>query len=194
MNDKLWWYVARAGGLTAWWLLAATVLWGLALSTRVAAGKVTPAWLLDLHRFLGGLALSFTGVHVVALLADSWAPLGWSDVLVPLASRWHVWPVTLGVLALYVLVAVEVTSLLRSRLPSRLWRAVHSASFALFLLTTAHALTAGSEAGNLVVRATAVSTLVAFMVLLVYRLLTKRAPPAGAATRRPSGGVVTVPR
>ena len=182
MNEKLWWYVARAGGLTAWWLLAAAVLWGLALSTRVAAGKVTPAWLLDLHRFLGGLAFTFTGVHVAALLADSWAPIGWSEVLVPLASRWRPWPVALGVVALYLLVAVEVTSLLRNRIPRRLWRALHSASFALFLLGSGHALTAGSDAANGPVRVTAVAMLVAFMVLLVYRLLVRAGPARRVAT------------
>ena len=169
MSDKLWWYMARSGGLAAWWLLAAAVLWGLTLSTRVAMGRVTPAWLLDLHRFLGGLALSFTGVHVVALVADSWAHFGLAEVLVPLASRWRPLPVALGVVALYLLVAVELTSLMRSRLPKRLWRAVHSTSFALFLLTTGHALTAGSEAGNVAVRVSAVVMLAAFTFLVVYR-------------------------
>ncbi len=178
MNDKLWWYVARSGGLAAWWLLAAAVLWGLTLSTRVAAGKVTPAWLLDLHRFLGGLALSFTGVHVLALVADSWADFGPAEVLIPLASRWRPLPVALGVVGLYLLVAVEVTSLLRSRLPKRLWRAVHSTSFALFLLTTAHALTAGSEAGNGAVRISAVAMLAAFTFLVVYRAVVGVAPAA----------------
>ena len=169
MSEKLWWYVARAGGLTAWWLLAGAVLWGLALSTRVAAGKVTPAWLLDLHRFLGGLALSFTGVHVAALVADSFAHFGPSEVLVPLASRWRPVPVAMGVVALYLLAAIEITSLARRWLPPRLWRLVHSTSFALFLLSSGHALTAGTEAGSLPVRASAVAMLVAFAFLLAYR-------------------------
>ena len=37
MNEQLWWYVARSGGIVAWALLAASVLWGLALSTKVLA-------------------------------------------------------------------------------------------------------------------------------------------------------------
>jgi len=56
-SEKLYWYMARAGGLTSWWLVALTVFWGLMLSTRVARGRATPAWLLDLHRFMGGLAV-----------------------------------------------------------------------------------------------------------------------------------------
>jgi predicted ferric reductase len=181
VSEKVWWYVARAGGLTAWWLLAAAVVWGLALSTRVAAGKVTPPWLLDLHRFLGGLAMCFTGLHVAGLLADRWARFGWSDVLVPLASRWRPVPVALGVVALYLLAAVELTSLLRRRLPRRLWRAVHSSSFALFLLTTGHALTAGSEATNPAVRASAVLMLAGFTFLVAYRAAVGVAAPAGRA-------------
>ena len=56
VTSQLWWYTARAGGIVAWALLAASVVWGLLLSTRVRPGGVAPSWILDLHRFLGGLA------------------------------------------------------------------------------------------------------------------------------------------
>ena len=35
MSPQLWWYVARAGGLVAYGLLAAATIWGLAVSTRL---------------------------------------------------------------------------------------------------------------------------------------------------------------
>ena len=56
MTSQLWWYVARAGGIVAWALLTASVLWGLILSTKLRPPRVRPAWTLDLHRFLGGRA------------------------------------------------------------------------------------------------------------------------------------------
>ena len=87
MNDRLWWYVARSSGLVAWALLAASTLWGLALTTRAFDRRVAPRWLHDLHRFLGGLATIFVGIHVVALLADSYTPFGLSDLLVPFAAH-----------------------------------------------------------------------------------------------------------
>ena len=49
-----------------WALLAAATLWGLALSTKVLGKRPRPNWLLDMHRWLGGTALAFTGVHVGA--------------------------------------------------------------------------------------------------------------------------------
>lgn len=145
MNSQIWWYAARSGGILAWALLAASVLWGLLLTTRVAGRLTRPAWLLDLHRFLGGAALIFTVIHVVAILGDSYVHFGIAEVLVPLTGTWHPGAVAWGIVGLYLLAAVEITSLLRTRMPQRLWRQIHYVSFPLFITTTIHALTAGTD-------------------------------------------------
>jgi predicted ferric reductase len=152
VNEQLWWYVARSGGIVAWALLASSVLWGLALSTKVLRGKPRPNWILDLHRFLGGLALLFTGIHVAALVADSYVDFGLSEVLVPFASEWHPVAVAWGVVGLYLLIAVELTSLARKRISKRTWRLTHYLSFPLFVLTTVHALSAGTDRSTLLLR------------------------------------------
>ena len=152
MNKQLWWYVARSGGIVAWALLAGSVLWGLALSTKVLRGRPRPNWILDLHRFLGGLALLFTGIHVVGLVLDSYVHFGLVEVLVPFASAWHPVAVAWGVIALYLLVAVELTSLARKKISKRVWRMTHYLSFPLFLLTTVHALSAGTDRSTLLLR------------------------------------------
>jgi len=145
VNGRLWWYVSRSSGLVAWALLAGSTLWGLALTTRAFSGKAAPRWLLDLHRFLGGLSLAFVIVHLSATVADTFVHFGRADLLVPLASRWHpVW-VAWGIIALYLLVAVEVTSLLRRHLPYRLWRSVHALSFVLFVVVSIHVLLTGPD-------------------------------------------------
>jgi putative heme transporter len=48
-----------------------------------------------------------------------------------------------GIAALYLLIAVEITSLVRRSLPNRLWRRVHYASFPIFALATIHGVAAG---------------------------------------------------
>ena len=152
MNQQLWWYVARSGGIVAWALLGASVLWGLALSTKVLHGRPRPNWILDLHRFLGGLALIFTGVHVVALILDSYVHFGLAEILVPFASAWHPVAVAWGVIGLYFLLAVELTSLARKRISKRMWRMTHYLSFPLFLFTTVHALSAGTDRSTVPLR------------------------------------------
>lgn len=145
MNGQLFWYSARANGLVAWALLAASVLWGLALSTKLTGGRVRPAWMLDLHRFLGAAALVFTGIHVVSILLDTYVHFGLVEILVPLTGTWHPVAVAWGIAGMYLMVAVEVTSLLRARLSQRAWRMTHFLAFPLFALATTHALSAGTD-------------------------------------------------
>jgi predicted ferric reductase len=155
MSTLLPWYVARAAGLVGWGLLAAATLWGLALSSKVFGKRPRPNWLLDMHRWLGGVALIFTGVHVLALLADQYVHFGLTSLLVPFASKWHPVAVAWGVVAFYLLLAVELTSLARARLSKKVWRRVHFASFALFIVSTIHGLTAGTDTKTAMARVVA---------------------------------------
>ena len=187
LREHIWWYTARAGGIVAWVLLALSVAWGLMLSTRIVSRKGAPAWLLDSHRFLGGLALVFTGVHMAGLVGDSWSHFGWSEILVPFASKWKPGPVALGVVGLYLLVAVEVTSLLMRRLPRKRWKAVHMSSFGLFVVAGLHGVQTGTDAANVVYGLTSVALVTATMFLTLVRILSRRrSRRAAAVVRRPT--------
>jgi predicted ferric reductase len=170
MSTTLPWYIARASGLVGWGLLAAATLWGLALSTKVLGPRPRPNWLLDLHRWLGGIALVFTGVHVTALLADTYVHFGLASLLVPFASSWHPLAVAWGVVAFYLLVAVELTSLARAHLPKIVWRRVHFASFLLFVMATIHGLTAGTDTKSAMARVVAMVVDSVFVGLTAVRI------------------------
>jgi DMSO/TMAO reductase YedYZ heme-binding membrane subunit len=131
-----------------WILLAASVLWGLALTTKVLRGRPRPAWILDLHRFFGATALVFLTIHVTSILLDSYVHFGIVEVLVPFTGSWHPAAVAWGIAGLYLLVAVEVTSKFRARLPKRMWRSTHYLSFPLLAVATVHGLTAGTDRHN----------------------------------------------
>jgi len=190
--NQLWWYVARSGGIVSWALLACSVVAGLAISTKTTAG-LRPNWLLDMHRFLGGLATMFVGVHVLGIVADSYVSFGPTDVLVPLASSWHPEVVALGIVAMYLLVAVEATSLLRKRLireprGKRIWRMTHAASFPLFLLATWHGVAAGTDTRTAWLRWPMILTGVGVAVLAAVRIRQALYPTA-APTARPTRAV-----
>ena len=185
MSTMLPWYVARAAGLVGWALLAAATLWGLALSTKILGKRARPNWLLDLHRWLGGLAVVFTGVHVVALLTDTYVHFGVASVLVPFASAWHPVAVAWGVVALYLLVAVELTSLARAHLPKIVWRRVHFASFALFVMATIHGLTAGTDTKSAMARVVVMVVGSVFVGLTAVRIAESVRPEAPAPRKPP---------
>ncbi len=187
MSPHLWWYVARGAGLVSWVLLTLAVVWGLLLSGRFARRRPRPAWVLDLHRFLGGLALVFVGVHLVGLVADSYVGFGPTDILVPMASAWKPGPVAWGVVGLYLLLAIEITSLLMRRIPRRVWHAVHLTSFGLFVVSTVHLLTAGTDTGNPVLQWIVLLATLLVADLLVVRVFSRATRPA--RTRAPAAAV-----
>jgi predicted ferric reductase len=146
VTNQVFWYTARASGLVSWALLSASMLWGLVLSTKLRPPRLRPSWTLDLHRYLGGLAVIFVGVHLAALMFDSYVGFGLTQVLVPFASHWKPTAVAWGVTGLYLLLAVEMSSLARKHLPNRLWRRLHFLAFPLYVVATLHMLTAGTDA------------------------------------------------
>ena len=174
MNPQIWWYVARASGIVAWLFLTASVLWGIVLSTDLFRASRRPKWLLDLHRALGGLTVGFVAIHVGALIADNFVHFDLVDVFVPFASEWKPWPTALGVVALWGLLIVEITSLAMKRLPRRFWRGVHMTSYVTFLLTSLHGTFAGTDATHRMYVATTLLTTVAVVFAVCYRILTRR--------------------
>ena len=187
MTSQLTWYAARAAGIVAWALAAGSVVWGLALSTRATGRKPRPAWLFDLHRFLGGLALVFTAIHVVAIVADTYVHFSLINVLVPFTGTWHLAAVAWGIVAFYLLLAVELTSLARAHVSKRLWRRVHFASFVLFAASTVHALSAGTDTGSraFVLSVAAACGLVAALTAVrILRTLGRRGRAPGQVARQ----------
>lgn len=190
MSTQVWWYLARSTGYVAWALLCTSVIGGLALSTRLTR-RPTPAWTLDLHRFVAGAATAFTALHIVGLVADSYVHFGVAELLVPYASTWRPGAVALGVVAMYLLIAVEASSLLMRHLPRRLWRAVHLSSYVAFWAATFHLLTAGSDAGHPASKLAAALAIAAITFLTLVRVLSDR---TARTRRRSSAGPVGIPR
>jgi DMSO/TMAO reductase YedYZ heme-binding membrane subunit len=169
--SSLPWYVARSAGIVSWGLLALSVIWGLALSTRALGRRPRANWLLDLHRFLGGLAVIFVGVHLVGLLFDSWVDIGLRQMLVPFTSSWNPLAVSFGVVALYLLFAIELTSLVRNRIPKRFWKGIHLTSYGLYVVATVHMFTAGSDAGSQYLQWAAVVATAVIVFFTAYRVM-----------------------
>jgi len=147
------WLVSRSAGVVAWALVVASCTWGILLATRALSRRgvrrPSPAWIFSLHRFLGGLTVAFTVIHVVAIVFDPFVSFSVVDVLVPFSSSWEPLAVAIGIVSLYLLLAIEITSLVRDRMSSRAWRSIHLLAYGLLALTTVHALAAGTDTTTL---------------------------------------------
>lgn len=183
MNEHAFWYLSRASGMVAWVILAITCLWGILLITRMLKPADRPAWLLDLHRWLGVLSLVTTGAHMAALVGDNYVHFGWRELFVPQASEWKAGPVTWGVLAFYVMVVVELTSLVMKKLPKKLWHGIHLLSYPMFVMASVHGFS-GTDVGNKVFVLAATAVMAIFSFTLLARVLQGRAKQAQRAANR----------
>ncbi|MFZ4518935.1 MAG: ferric reductase-like transmembrane domain-containing protein [Microthrixaceae bacterium] len=185
MSEQFWWYVARASGMVAAVLVVLTLIWGLLLSTKLIERRGLPAWLTDLHRGLGGLSCAFIGIHLLALWADSYEHFGPAELFVPFASTWKRGPVAWGVVALWMLVVVEGTSLVMRRMPRKVWRGFHYLSYPVGVLVGVHALTAGTDASNPVFIGVTVALGAVLLFLVIYRILSRK----GVEGQRPTSRI-----
>lgn len=186
VTTKLAWYVSRASGLIAWALVAASIVWGITLSSRLLRRRGIPAWLLDLHRYLGLLAFVFTFVHLAGLVADNYVHFGWKEIFIPMTSDWKPGAVTWGVVAFYMVVAIQITSWLMRKMPRRIWHMAHLLAYPLFVVGTVHGFQSGADRANKLVQWVALLVIELVFGLTLFRALTytprKRKANASAHT------------
>jgi predicted ferric reductase len=140
------WDIARAGGFTAYILLTLAVVVGLALSTKIQSPSRWPRLLNnELHNFLTLLSTVFLVVHVLAVWIDPFTHFGWNEILIPLASSYRpVW-MALGIVGLYLGIAIGISTLLRPHIGYKLWRQLHVLTLGIFALATIHGIGTGSD-------------------------------------------------
>ncbi|HUY21586.1 MAG TPA: hypothetical protein VMV22_04520 [Acidimicrobiales bacterium] len=180
------WIVGRTLGLAAYATLVGLVVLGTWLRHpwRHRWPLVHPEARLRLHATLGTATCVLVGGHVVALGADRYAGVGWPRTLVPDASTYRPVAVTLGVLALYFLVAVTATAALGGRLVGRHWRVVHRLATPTLLLVWFHGVLAGSDTPRLRAVYAVSGALVAS--LLLSRALAGTSPVGARTSTLPS--------
>jgi len=185
MHPQLMWWLSRSAGMVAAILLVASLVWGVLLATRALKPVDRPAWLLAMHRWFSALACIGVVIHVLALVADNYVYFGWREIFIPQASEWKRAPVTLGVIALYLLIAVQGTSLIMKKLPRALWKFIHYFSYVAVWLSVVHAALAGTDASNRLYQAVALLLTITAVTAAVIRVVvgTNRAQ---AAARRAS--------
>jgi hypothetical protein len=169
--DQWWWYLTRASGIVATVLAVASLVFGAFFSARNTGNRMTPAWWLDLHNYLGGLALIFTGVHLLASVLDPNSGIGVVQVLIPGTAGTATWAVTWGVLATYTFVIAVFTSWPRRRFSRKVWRWLHLTSVAGVALAGIHGFQLGSDATEQLFEAGLVVAAAITVYALVLRLI-----------------------
>jgi predicted ferric reductase len=137
------WYASRAAGLVALVLLSATMTLGVLGVTRFEAPRWPRFVLAALHRNIALLAVVFLALHAATAVIDPYAGIGWLDTLLPFSSVYQPFALGLGAVALDLLGAVLITSLLRPWISYCLWRAVHWITWVCWPIAVLHGFLIG---------------------------------------------------
>jgi methionine sulfoxide reductase heme-binding subunit len=174
------WYAVRASGMVAFVLLTTAIALGLVMSGRARLRRWPRFALEDVHRFASLLTWSFIGVHALALLADSYLPISFRDLVIPGSSPYRPLPTALGVVAAELLAALAVANLLRGRIGYKAWRQAHYLNFGVWILALGHGVASGADSDTAWGLATYVFSASLVAGLTAWRVLSMRSAGAWA--------------
>jgi len=181
-SGPLAWLVLRATGLTAYAALTLSVVLGTLTASRFAPSWWPRAMSYGWHGLLSGFALAASAVHGAFLLVDGRFSQTLAGVLVPGRATFEPLPVGLGTVGLELLALVYASTLWRTRLSRRAWKALHLLAYPAFILATLHGLWLGSDnAAPLYVLGVTAATAATALRLLEAR---RAPPPARPRPRR----------
>lgn len=168
------WYITRAAGWVAYFLLWFSMVWGLALPTKFFERFLSPTFAVDFHEYLSLLAIGFVVVHVGALLFDQFLPFTLAQILVPFLSTYRPLWVGLGVIGAYLSLLVTVTFYLRKRIGQKRFKAIHTLSVFGYLGVVLHAFFAGSDSSLGGAQLLYLATFLVVLFLTAYWLILGR--------------------
>lgn len=142
-----YWYLTRGSGAVALILLTLTVALGIANVQRVRTATIPRFALQAVHRNVSLLAVMFVVIHIGTTLLDGYVHIRLIDAVVPFGASYRPFWLGLGAVALDLVIAVVLTSLVRRWLGYRAWRATHWLAYASWPVAVLHAIGTGSDAG-----------------------------------------------
>lgn len=143
------WLTARGAGLAALVLLTAATAVGALVSSRSLRPDLRVV-VQYVHRTAAGAGLGVLVLHVLTVLADTYAHVGVTGAVVPFTAGYRATWVGLGTIAAYALVAVSVLGLARGRMAASargaaLWRGLHLLAWPAWALAMVHGLFSGTD-------------------------------------------------
>ena len=184
MNDTILWYTTRGAGAVSLVLLSAVVVLGVLSTLRFETASWPRFLTTGLHRNIALTALVFLALHIVTAVVDPFTHLGWLSAVIPFSSYYRTFWLGLGTIAVELIVAVTVTSLVRGFIGHAAWRAIHWLSYASWPVAVLHSLGTGTDAWSAWMIALDVVCIVTVLAAVGARLSARPPDPLAADRAR----------
>ena len=170
--DLVLWYAARAAALAAFFVLAASLLTGMAIRTALLAPVARNRAVVAVHGLFTWFWVPLIAVHVTTLLLDATSRITPLDLLVPFRvneGTGSQLAVGLGTIGFLLLVLIAATSALRRWMRVSIWRWIHRMSYPMFVIFLIHAQLAGTDLSQVAISLVAWATLGGLVALALLR-------------------------
>jgi methionine sulfoxide reductase heme-binding subunit len=184
MNNSILWYTTRGAGAVSLILFSAVVVLGVLSSLRFETTSWPRFLTTGLHRNLSLMALVFLALHIVTALVDPFTHLGWLAAVVPFSSYYRTLWLGLGVIAVELMIAIAVTSLVRGVIGHGAWRAIHLLAYASWPIAVVHSFGTGTDNLSAWMLVIDVVCILAVAGAVVARLLARPPDPLAADRAR----------
>ena len=175
-SDQFFWVLARVAGLSSYAALTIALVTGIALRTAVLDWLGSNRALRALHEYTTVLWIPLAILHLLSLLLDSTARVGWLDLVIPFHSGYGTLAIGLGALSVDVLVLVTVTAFLKRRMNKSAWLWIHRLAYVGFALIFFHAVLSGTDFSDPIVSAITWAAASMLVLLAAARAIWGRLP------------------
>lgn len=143
---KAYWYLSRATAFASLSLLWLSMALGMGITNKMARAWPGAAAAFAIHEYVSLLGLGFAAFHALVILGDHYINFTLMQLLVPFSTvDYRPFWVGVGQIGFYVWLIVALTFYIRSLIGQKTWRALHYASFAMYLMGLLHGLFSGTD-------------------------------------------------
>jgi sulfoxide reductase heme-binding subunit YedZ len=163
------WYTSRATGVVSLVLMSLVVIIGLMVNRQGRLPGMPGFAVLGLHRYLSLLSITFLAVHITTAVLDTFVNISVAAAVVPFVSAYEPLWLGLGAVAVDLMIAIIITSLLRAHLGRLAWKAVHWLAYASWPVAVVHSVYSSKDMQRGALLGLALACIAAVLVAMVWR-------------------------
>lgn len=186
-SPKAYWYLSRGSAFVALGLLWVSMALGLLITNKTA--RIWPGSLaaFAVHEYVSLLGLGVGIFHALILMGDHYMNYQLAQILLPFGSENYrpAW-VGLGQIGLYAWALISASFYVRKKIGPKIWRFIHFAAFANFILALIHGLGSGPDASAPWAQGVYWFFGGSILFLTIYRVIASAVPQSPPAPERPA--------
>lgn len=170
-EERVYWYISRSSGITAYVVLWSAVSLGLIITMKAVGNndKLPPVY--ETHKTLAIISLAFALIHPLILLGDIFMAFTFRELFLPLTSWYLPLWMGLGTVAFYLMLILVISFYMRPIITYRGWRLLHYSTFAAFLMVSLHGIKTGTDSSTLLMKIVYIFCIGSVIALTTIRII-----------------------